>query len=356
MTATTTPTTTLAVSATRPPDRNRFRTALDNVGKPRPRVSCDTWDECDAAQFWLHEYDPSDAARVPPQVITGIVARAFTRLYRKVPPMHSFFRNWCDMLADGSAQLARCDAMPHGISLRWQDVVSAVHRGKHPKPPSNTVSYFTEEQTRDTGVNSICDACYGYCHRKTCKYRDSWLNGCLPLHEFRKAVQSGYLVPWNGVRWLGLATVFTPLRHAYGEPSLTVRFDRSHKRYQYIPYWVADFFENANRIFPRLLLAPSFRNEIDQPMRRCVEAVFSERFRFSAMNAMAGDYETRMRAWDRMISAAAWDFPAQDSPYKRVAEGHDCIFCDAETLEQLDATCPSTEVLFGSAGVPHKAT
>lgn len=317
-----------------------FETTLTNITKARPRVPVDTWTEADAAQFWIHDHDSTDINAVPPQIITAIVARLFVSYYRRVVPMARFFRVWMDEAVNGfpCQRLHRHDRT---VFLDWAFVANVAHAGRKSSDLTDST------HCRGTGIEYIAESSIGYCHRKSCKHRDSMLRGCLFESAYLKLLQSGYLVPWSSVNWGGFATLFTPLRHCVRSPIISVRKERSHERKAVVPYWVADTFNNLHRIVPGLMMSHDFRSLVSRDLRTHVEAVFTERFRFSGVQSMSADYAEVMQRWDALWSIAAWDFVKTESPYCN--DSYDVseeLMIDRETCETLDQTCCSVDSLF----------
>lgn len=318
-----------------------FQTTLQNITKARPRVPVDTWTEADAAQFWIHEYDPLDPNAVPPQIVTAIVARLFVSYYRRVVPMARFFRVWLD---SATSYVNACQLLhrhDRTVFLDWAFVANVAHAGRK----SNGFNDST--QIRGTGIDHIAESSLGYCHRKSCKHKDSMLRGCLVESAYLRLLNSGYLVPWSSVNWGGFATLFTPLRHCVRGPIISVRKERSHERKPVVPYWVADTFNNLHRIVPSLMLSGEFRTLVNTAVRHHYEAVFTERFRFSGVQSMSADYAEVMRRWDILWTIAAWDFVETQNPYVNTSlDVAEELMIDDEMVEKLEQSCCSVDAMF----------
>lgn len=339
-------TATLELQTPRKAQSQTFETALQNVTKVRPRFPVDTWNDADAAKFWLHDYDPADPNAIPPQIITGIVARLFVKHYLKVPPMGRVFRQWVKMANIGQVDVVETPAggnyrtMPPEPIGSWESMARIFHLARRFKEPQDL------EGCRNTGIDSICNDSdfLGYCNRKSCKYRDSLLTGCVRKPSFDALKSSGYIVPWSSVKWDGFGCLVTPLRKAHKAPVIVVRHDRKHTQEHWVPFWVADGLESLHRIVPNLMLSYEFRNLVSNTLRSKVEAVFSERFRFSAMLGIASDSNLAMWQWDLQFSTRVWDLGTDESPYEYVTFAG----LGQEYDDALRSTCPSVDDLFGT--------
>lgn len=326
-----------------------YSMTLENIGKSRPRVPVDTWTDNDAAAFWVSGYDPADPNAVPGSLVTALVARIFFDTYYRVPPMRRFFRYLKELCKDDWGlvyPLHNVRGVWAQVGMSWQVVCAAMHRANRPKVANGY-------EVLNTGLDAVAETSLGYCSRKSCKHRDSYLYGCLNERSFERLKGMGYLVPWSSVEWGGFATAFTPIRNCTKAPVLSVRRERSHVRANYVPYWVADQLNNLHRIVPQALLSDSFRTNVNKLLSSRIDALFTERFRFSSMHSIAANYDAVMQTWDSVFTQAAWDLHGPtDNPY----ELHDSIFRDLgieyEVIEKLAASSCSLDSMFGTDSRP----
>lgn len=294
-------------------DTDEYSVAIRNISKARPRVNVDAWTEFDAAAWWYRDYNPDAHNALPPQLITGIVARLFVSRYHKMPPVGNFLV--AATKVSRVLKMTRWDyeGVPNPIvaAMGLNDLVAMVQAAYSPRRDN-----WNSGHDPIVAVYQLSEESTGYCHRKSCKEQHSYLGGCINERHFDRLIANGYLVPWHSVSWGGLGVLMTPARHAIDTPYTYVRRERSHVKINYVPYYVADGINNLHRMVPQLMQEQVFLEWAKGEVRKHVAALETERLRFHGVIAMHPECEKLMRQWDYSFACSCWMFGKRDATYE----------------------------------------
>lgn len=293
-----------------------FENTLRSITKVRPRYPVDTWNDLDAAQFYVPNYDPLATNALPASLILGVVARIVLGNMVDYQPL--------DRDASG--------IVTNPQTVTWDRNYAAVHHwnelqdgGFHLKMnrvvrgmaevlvPNKTWWYGRLHSTPSKLIPSHAS----FCGRTSCKHPfPEWLDGCLDWERFERMVEAGLLVPWESVEWAGLGCLLNPLRFHLDTPNVCVRKPRSHVAKTYVPVFVAESMNRLHKLLPPMLLElKKWDKNFNDLLADYLERLSNERLRYWGTQMGAADVTARMAQWDDLFSSSCWCLGARDRVY-----------------------------------------
>ena len=307
-------TATLTQSPPKRGDALHFRKTLENIVRVRPRYPIDTWTDADAAEFYLPGYDYGKANPITPGLILAVVAR----LVAKTLYTHAKFHPFITRYRTHTPHIGVNTVYPTNSLLR----VFYLAYQTSPDNLSNEGVYFSYQPNSIDGTMRLQPKRQSYCHRSTCKHTNSFLQGCIPAHNYNTMKDHGQIVPWSSVNWGGLACWLSPMRHSGESPYIAIRRERSHLKEAAITRDMANAIREFHDLMPRHLLGIATSGWFATELRPHIEALEGERLRYYGMVVHKPNCDQLMQRWDDTFTAHCWMFGAYDKVYANTSDSY----------------------------------